>query len=67
MNEREFTAGLVSIITPCYNTGNYVHRLLNSVLNQTYTQIEIIVLDDGSTDNTHEVCQGFADKFRDKG
>ena len=58
---------LVSIITPCFNTGSYVHRLLDSVLNQTYPNIEMFVIDDGSTDNTAKVIGSYIPRFQDKG
>lgn len=58
---------LVSVITPCYNTGKYLSRLLNSVLEQSYPHIEMIAVDDGSTDNTAEVIKGFIGKFEQKG
>ena len=59
--------GLVSLLTPMYNTGAYVHRLLDSVLNQTYPRIEMIVIDDGSTDNSAEVVRGYIPRFEEKG
>lgn len=58
--------GLVSILTPCYNGGKFVHRLLDSVLSQDYPHIEMIVVDDGSTDNTHSVVEGYIGKFEKK-
>ncbi len=58
---------LVSVITPCYNTGKYVHRLLDSVLTQSYEHIEMIVVNDGSTDNTQEVLQSYVPKFAARG
>lgn len=46
---------LVSCIIPTYNRANFVERAIQSVLNQTYKNIEVIVVDDGSEDNTKEV------------
>lgn len=58
---------LVSIITPCYNGADYVHRLLDSILNQTYTNIEFIFVNDGSTDDTERVVLEYKPKFEAKG
>ena len=58
---------LVSIVTPCYNTGAYLHRLLDSVLHQTYPSIEMFVVDDGSSDNSAEVVESYIPKFESKG
>lgn len=58
---------LVSVITPCYNTGAYVHRLLDSVLGQTYPNIEMFVIDDGSTDNSSDVVASYIPKFEARG
>lgn len=63
MEKRE----LVSIVTPCYNTGKYIHRLLDSVLEQTYPNIEMFVIDDGSTDNSEEVIKSYIQKFNNRG
>ena len=46
---------LISVIIPCYNVENYVEKAIESVINQTYKNIEIIVIDDCSTDNTYDV------------
>lgn len=59
--------GLVSIITPCYNGEKLIHRLLNSVLSQDYPSIEMIVVDDGSQDNTRAVIEKYIEKFEQKG
>jgi len=54
---------LISIITPSYNCGNYISRLLESVLGQSYPNIEMFVCDDGSTDNTKEIVCSYEEKF----
>lgn len=51
---------LVSIIIPAYNTAPYIHRAIGSSLRQTHKNIEILIIDDGSTDNTLRVAEYFA-------
>jgi len=52
----------VSVIIPTYNRAHLIGRAIKSVLNQTYRDFEIIIVDDGSTDNTEEVVKSFTDK-----
>ncbi|MBO6087626.1 glycosyltransferase family 2 protein [bacterium] len=54
----------VSIIIPCYNQGKFVSDALNSALKQTYKEIEIVIINDGSTDNSSEVIKSFADIYK---
>jgi glycosyltransferase involved in cell wall biosynthesis len=50
---------LVSIIIPCYNQGYYLKESIGSVLAQTYKPIEIVLVDDGSTDNTRQIATAY--------
>jgi len=50
---------VISVIIPCYNHAHYLKDALESVFNQSYKQVEIIVVDDGSTDNTAELCREY--------
>ena len=54
---------LVSVIIPCYNAELWVKQCIQSALDQTYSPIEIIVIDDGSTDKSLEVIKSFGDKI----
>ena len=49
----------VSIIIPVYNVAKYLHRCLDSIVNQTFKDIEIVIVDDGSTDESLRVCEEY--------
>lgn len=51
---------LISIIIPVYNTGQYLTRCIESIIKQTYTQLEIIIVDDGSCQETADLCDSLA-------
>lgn len=53
---------LVSIIVPVYNVENYLKACLDSILNQSYKNLEIILSNDGSRDNSYEICKEYAKK-----
>lgn len=53
---------LISIIIPVYNVGSYLKECLESVINQTYKNLEIIIINDGSQDNSKEICYNYAKK-----
>lgn len=54
--------GLISIIVPVYNVEEYLERCVESILEQEYKYLEIILVDDGSTDKSGEICDSYADK-----
>lgn len=53
---------LISIIVPIYNMEQYLEKCLESIVNQTYKNLEIILIDDGSTDNSGKICDDYAKK-----
>lgn len=58
---------LVSIISPCYNGEKYVRAFLDSVLSQTYSSIELILIDDASTDQTSDIVHAYIPHFENRG
>lgn len=51
---------LVSVVVPIYNCENYIEECIKSILNQSFTNLEVILIDDGSTDKSGEICDYFA-------
>lgn len=67
MEKEIFVKGRVSIVTPVYNGEVCLPHMLDSVLRQTYSEIEMILVDDGSTDHTVQIAEDYNKKFVDKG
>ena len=55
---------LISVIVPCYNVEKYVEKCIDSIENQTYRNIEIIAIDDKSTDNTFNILKELENKYK---
>ena len=53
---------LISIIVPIYNTEKYLHECLDSILNQTYTNFEVLLINDGSIDSSGMICQEYVER-----
>lgn len=53
----------ISVIIPCYNVENYIEKCVDSILNQSYKKLEIILVDDCSTDNTYKIIKGYEKKY----
>lgn len=64
MNLQTRSLPLVSIVIPSYNHGRYLRETIDSILAQDYPRVELIVIDDGSTDNSREVLAAYGKRFR---
>ena len=51
---------LISVIVPVYNVKEYLNTCVESILNQTHENLEVILVDDGSTDGSGEICDSYA-------
>ena len=52
----------ISVIVPVYNGECYLHECIDSILNQSFTDFELILLDDGSSDKSGKICDEYAEK-----
>ena len=59
MNHAEQSIPLISVVIPAYNAESYIQSTLDSVFNQTYQNIEVIVVDDGSNDSTQSILNAY--------
>lgn len=57
----------VSVLTPSYNSERYISRLLDSVLGQTYSNVEMLIIDDGSTDGSAKIIKSYIPRFKKRG
>lgn len=55
---------LVSVIVPVYNSADSIRACIESIESQTYTDIEVIIIDDGSSDNSYDICNILAEKYK---
>ena len=58
----EIEKPLISVVVPVYNVENYMRKCIDSLLNQTLSNIEIILVDDGATDTSPKICDEYARK-----
>ncbi|WRK53130.1 glycosyltransferase [Coprobacillaceae bacterium CR2/5/TPMF4] len=56
---------MISIIIPVYNVSKYLDKCLQSVVTQTYSNIQIILVNDGSTDNSGEICEKWCKRINE--
>ena len=57
---------MITVVVPVYNMEAYIDRCMATLLNQTYSMYEILLVDDGSTDNSMQLCEEYAQKYSDK-
>ena len=63
LGKKTFTEGLVSIVTPVYNGAEYLPDYLDSILRQTYGKLELILVDDGSEDQTVTIAESWKNRM----
>lgn len=62
LNKEAIQAPLISLLVPIYNVASYVDRCVGSLVNQTYSNLEILLVDDGSTDGSGALCDEWVKK-----
>jgi len=60
--ENSTTSPLISVVIPAYNAEKYIQHAIDSILNQTYTHLELLIADDASKDNTKKIIESYKDK-----
>ena len=55
---------IVSVVVPVYNIKEYIDKCIDSIVNQTYSEIEIIIVDDGSSDGTEQIVDEYEKKYK---
>lgn len=55
---------MISVIVPVYNTEKYLRKCIDSIIEQTYKEIDVILIDDGSTDSSGTICDEYAERFK---
>ena len=63
MNEAEQHCKLLSVIIPAYNAAKFLAKCVDSIANQIYKNIEIVIVNNGSQDNTPELCEELKSKY----
>lgn len=53
---------MISIVVPVYNAEKYLHRCIDSILKQTFSNFELLLIDDGSTDQSGVICDNYSNK-----
>lgn len=56
---------LISVVVPVYNVEKYLRKCIDSIINQTYENLEIIIVNDGSKDNSGQICDEYGEKYSD--
>ena len=54
-------SGIISVIVPVYNAEKYIERCIESILSQSYSNLELVLVDDGSQDKSYEICKKYSE------